>query len=166
MLTVIFHSMLVFRICLEKYAHNLIASGKSNRWNLSGNFVIYTSSNRALACLENVVHRSSEGLNSLFKVMVIQIDDEVQITEIPVNSLPENWHKRASYPLCQKIGNDWYREGKTAVLGVPSSIIPMEKVYIINTRHPDFLNNKIQLLSTEAFVFSPRIKSEDPDIMD
>ncbi|WP_373493542.1 RES family NAD+ phosphorylase [Aquiflexum sp.] len=155
--------MLVFRICLEKYAYNLIASGKSNRWNSSGNFVIYTSSNRALACLENVVHRSSEGLNSLFKVMVIQIDDEVQTTDIPEESLPENWHKKASYSLCQKIGDDWYREGKTAVLAVPSSIIPKEKVYIINTRHPYFLNNKIRLISIEDFVFSPRIKSENPD---
>lgn len=158
--------MRVFRICLEKYAHDLIASGKPNRWNASGNFVIYTSSSRALACLENVVHRSSEGLNSLFRVMEIQIDDEIGITKIPLDSLPENWYKKASYPLCQKIGNDWYRDGKTAVLEVPSSIIPKEKVYIINTRHPDFLNNKIQLIATEEFVFSPRINSENPDILD
>ena len=158
--------MLVFRICLEKYAYDLIASGRSNRWNSSGNFVIYTSSNRALAFLENVVHRSSEGLSSLFKVMEIQIDDSVQITEIPLKSLPENWHKKASYSLCQKIGDEWYREGKTAVLEVPSSIIPKEKVYIINTRHPDFLNNKIRLISSEDFVFSPRIKSEYPDKLD
>ncbi len=158
--------MQVFRICLEKYAHDLIASGKPNRWNVSGNFVIYTSSTRALACLENVVHRISEGLNNLFRVMEIQIDDEIGITKIPFDSLPENWYKKASYPLCQKIGSDWYREGKTPVLEVPSSIIPKEKVYIINTRHTDFLNKKIRLMSTEEFVFSPRIKSENPDILD
>ena len=62
--------MLVYRIVLEKYA-SLYASGVEGRWNSSGAKVLYTASSRALACLENVVHRSGEGLNDLFRTLVM-----------------------------------------------------------------------------------------------
>lgn len=150
--------MLVYRICLAEYANELKASGNASRWNSKGNFVIYAAANRALACLENVVHRSSEGLNHLFKVMVIEIEDSVSVLDISVSSLDKDWHKRISYPYCQKIGDQWYQEDNTAVLSVPSSIIPMEKNYVINCRHKDFISGKIRLIGIEDFVFNPRIK--------
>lgn len=156
--TVISLRMLVYRICLAEYAHELKASGNASRWNSNGNFVIYAAANRALACLENVVHRSSEGLNHLFKVMVIEIEDSVSVLDISVSSLDIDWHKRISYPYCQKIGDKWYHEENTAVLSVPSSIISMEKNYIINCRHEDFIAKKIRLLCTEDFEFNPLIK--------
>jgi RES domain-containing protein len=141
----------------------LSASGNPNRWNSRGNYVIYAASNRALACLENVVHRSGEGLNGRFKVMVIEIDDAVAVEKIAINSLPGNWHRRASYPVCQKIGDAWYYSGKSAVLEVPSAVIMQEKVFLINTNHIDFRENKIRLVNLEEFTFNPRIKSENPD---
>jgi RES domain-containing protein len=155
--------MLVYRICLEIYAVGLYASGNPNRWNSRGNFVIYTASNRSLACLENVVHRSSEGLNGLFKVMVIEIEDTIVVENISIESLPKDWNKRVSYPICQKLGDTWYQAGKTAVLEVPSSLIPKEKVYILNTNHPDFKDGRIRLVGLEDFEFDPRIKSDYPD---
>ena len=50
--------MEIYRICLAKYASELVASGNPGRWNLRGQLVIYAAGSRALACLENVVHRS------------------------------------------------------------------------------------------------------------
>lgn len=158
--------MLVYRICLEIYARSLSASGNPNRWNSSGNYVIYAASNRALACLENVVHRSGEGLNGRFKVMVIEIDDVVAVEKISVKSLPNDWNKRASYPFCQKIGDAWYQSGKSAILEVPSAVITQEKVYLVNTTHLDFKEKKIRLVNLEEFIFNPRIKSENPDKME
>ena len=68
--------MEVYRICLAEYAKGLFASGARGRWNVKGSFVIYTAGSRALACLENVVHRSGEGLQSIFKVLVIHVPDD------------------------------------------------------------------------------------------
>ena len=96
--TGIFLKMLVYRICLAEYANELKAYGNASRWNSKGNFVIYAAANRALACLENVVHRSSEGLSHLFKVMVIEIEDTVAVSDLSVSSLETDWHKRVSYP--------------------------------------------------------------------
>jgi RES domain-containing protein len=151
--------MQVFRISLEKWTNILKASGNKARWSKQGSFVIYTASTRALACLENVVHRSDEGLQQLFKVMVIDIPDEIAIEEIYLEDLEIGWNKynADSYEICQEVGEKWLAEKKCAVLKVPSSIILKECNYLINVQHPDFL--KIKLIEIEDFEFDLRIKS-------
>lgn len=148
--------MKVYRICLAKWATKLTASGYPARWNSKGRFVLYTAGSRALACLENVVHRSSEGLGGRFKVMLIEIPEHLEIEEIKLGDLEEEWFSFESFYYCQSIGNDWIDNGKSAVLKVPSVIVPNESNYIINIQHPDF--NQIKLTSTEDFNFDPRIK--------
>jgi len=148
----------VYRICLAKYAGELFASGVRGRWNIKGSFVIYTAGSRALACLENVVHRSGEGLTDNFRTLVIELPDDLYIENISATELPADWQKIRKYPITQAIGDDWYKRGASAVLRVPSSIIPEEFNYILNTRHSDF--PKIRIKSTEEFFFDPRIKSD------
>jgi len=150
----------VYRICLAKYAGALVASGMRGRWNLKGSFVIYTAGSRALACLENVVHRSGEGLNDQFRTVVIGIPDNIIIESIAPEVLPLNWQLTKSYPVCQSLGSDWYNRQTSAVLKVSSSIIPEEYNYILNTFHPDFQSIKIK--SIEDFFFDPRIKTDLP----
>ena len=60
--------MRVYRITLARFSTNLYASGFVARWNSEGTFVIYTAGSRSLACLENLVHRSGEGLDAGFRV--------------------------------------------------------------------------------------------------
>ncbi|AHJ97741.1 RES domain protein [Hymenobacter swuensis DY53] len=91
--------MLVYRICLAKYADDLFASGYRARWNFKDQFVIYTAATRALACLENVVHRSGEGLTDQFRVLVIEVPDDVLIEEITPTQLPVNWEKASRYAV-------------------------------------------------------------------
>ncbi len=151
--------MEVYRICLEEYSRDLFASGYRARWNTKGNFVIYTAGSRALACLENVVHRSGEGLNKIFRVVVINIPDDILIETINLEDLPDRWFETKSYSLCQVLGNAWYQSKSSAVLRVPSSIIQNEHNYILNTRHPDF--NRIKIVRWEPFEFDPRIKAQE-----
>jgi RES domain-containing protein len=151
----------VYRICVEEYSRDLFASGFRGRWNLKGSFVVYTAGSRALACLENVVHRSGEGLQSLFKVVVIHVPDELTRARISLDQLPAEWHKTKNYPLCQPLGEAWYQSRPSAILEVPSSIIPNEYNFILNTRHPDF--KAIQIIRWENFDFDPRIKARDPE---
>jgi len=147
----------VYRICLAKYAGELVASGNPGRWNLRGQMVIYAAGSRALACLENVVHRSGEGLNSLFKVVCIDIPDTLAVEELSLDQLPAEWASPRSYALCQPLGAEWYSRRSAAVLRVPSSIIAFEHNYVLNTRHPDFA--QLRIIGWEDFAFDPRIKA-------
>lgn len=149
--------MLVYRITKAVYADRLVASGGAARWNERGQFVIYAAATRALACLENVVHRSGEGLSELFRVMVIDLPDVVGIETIHPEELPLDWVDFQQYAICQQLGGEWLRRGRSAVLRVPSALVPAEWNYLINPAHPAF--SHIQLIRTEAFVFDPRIKS-------
>jgi len=149
--------MLVYRITKAVYADRLVASGGAARWNIRGQFVIYTAATRALACLENVVHRSGEGLQDLFRVMVIDIPDNLPLETIEPTTLPTDWFDFHQYIVCQRLGGDWLQRGRSAILRVPSAIIPNEWNYLLNPAHPDF--SRIRLVRTEPFTFDPRIKS-------
>lgn len=150
--------MEVFRISAPRYAQSLTASGVANRWNVAGQYVIYSAATAALACLENVVHRGAEGLQAPFKLMRLAIPDELLIEEVTPALLPPGWQQVASYAQCQAVGSAWYQLRRSAVLKVPSSIIPFEANYLLHTGHSDFA--RIQLTSVEDFVFDARIKQE------
>ncbi len=148
--------MLVYRIVLAKYGRVLAASGKAARWNSNEIRVIYASSSKSLACLENVVHRSKLGLSANFSVLTIEIPDFIRITTVKESSLPKDWQQFACMHLSQEIGDRWVAENEFPVMQVPSAIIPGEFNYLINPAHPDF--SLIKLLKTEPFLFDDRIK--------
>jgi RES domain-containing protein len=149
--------MQVYRITKAQYADRLVASGGAARWNSRGQFVIYTAATRALACLENVVHRSGEGLAGDFRVMVIDVPDDLRVETVMASELPPDWFDFQQYSACQTLGNAWIRGGESAVLRVPSALIADEWNYLLNPAHPDF--HRIQLTRTDPFIFDPRIKS-------
>ena len=146
--------MLLYRIVRKIYAFDLSASGFRSRWNEDGQYVIYTSDSRALACLENLVHRSHSGRHDLFRLMVISVPDDLAILNIAESRLPEDW-KGEFCKRCLQTGSDWYIRNEIPILKVPSTIIPDEWNYILNTKHPDF--TKIILERTEEFVFDERL---------
>lgn len=148
--------MQVFRIGLAKYTYSLSASGRAARWNPNDIEMIYTAGSRSLACLENVVHRNQIGLNQSFKVMTIEIPDDLRILTIEQKKLQADWTEFHNMPLTQKMGEDWIKDAKSPVLKVPSAIINAEYNYLINPLHPDF--KSIKLLKSEIFIFDKRIK--------
>jgi RES domain-containing protein len=150
--------MIVYRISSNRCAGKLQASGIAARWNFAKQKVLYTSESRALACLENVVHRSMSGLSGLFKTQVIEIPDHLKIEIIDEKNLPPRWSKPYKYSVCEEIGASWFVSGNSLVLKVPSVLIPQEHNYIIHTIHPDY--NLIRLLDVEEFNFDPRIKMQ------
>lgn len=150
--------MEVYRITHRKWSGKLTAPGFPARWNSAGIFMIYTACSRSLACLESVVHRGSSDFVIPFILMEITIPDELEILEISVSDLPEDWNKSGNpgYRICQPFGDKWIIESKTAILKVPSAIIIKENNFLINPNHPDF--KKISIKSEEPFIFDNRIK--------
>jgi len=147
--------MIVYRITTEKWANQLHASGYAARWNSKGNFVIYTASTRALACLENLVHRSGEGLNRIFKTVEIDIPGSLTIQNVLRTQLKDDWTKRENYFQTRTIGDEWLKEKKSPILRVPSAIIPEEHNYLINPEHPGF--QKISIKRISDFLFDNRL---------
>ena len=146
--------MIVYRITTEQWSKKLSASGYAARWNPRGSFMIYTAESRSLACLENLVHRSGEGNNALYKVMLIEIPDNLSVETLELRSLKKDWYTIDNYSYCQAKGTEWLNDQRTVVLQVPSVIIKQEHNYLVNPNHPDFI--KMKLRGTEDFDFDKR----------
>jgi hypothetical protein len=58
------------------------------------------------------------------------------------------------------VGTDWVARNSTAVLAVPSAIIPAEMNYLINPAHRDF--GRIAIGIPEPFAFDPRLRQPPP----
>ena len=147
--------MKVFRIVLAKFAE-LTASGREGRWFSEGRFAIYTSENRALACLENVVHRDSVNLQQRYKVLSIDIPDNLKIIDIIEKHQIKDVDLLKNTTFCRKLGDDWYASLESCVLKVPSVIIKDESNFLLNTKHLDF--TQIKITEIEDFSFDSRIK--------
>lgn len=148
--------MEIYRITLAKWANSLVASGRAARWNSADRFMIYTASSRALACLENVVHRTGRGLQADFRTICINVPYMLPIQTIELGTLPTNWDDYEQYSYCQQQGDAWLVARKSAILRVPSAIVPAEYNYLLNPQHPDFAF--IEITAVEPFRFDSRIK--------
>jgi RES domain-containing protein len=113
----------------------------SGRWSPKGLRVVYTASSLALATLELFVHLESDRIPLV--AIRAEIPDNLPIESVNIDNLPKNWQEATAYPQLQPLGKQWLQNRSTAILQIPSAIVPVESNYLINPEHPDCL--KIQL---------------------
>lgn len=152
--------MNTYRIGQTKYARDRKGSGVDGRWNLWGQYVIYTGGSLALSCLEKLAHTPGTSLYSGdFSVTIFEVPERLEIKEITISQLTKinpHWTKVINYPITQKIGHSWLKEQESAVLKVPSAIIDLEYNYLFNPNHADF--DKIKITGVNKFTFDSRLK--------
>ena len=156
--------MIVYRIEREKYLDTTLqgvgaASTEGYRWNSLYTYLVYTSDSRALAILEVSVHLDfSADLPTDRFYIEIDIPDDIEILELSIHELPENWDFKPPILETQYIGDDFVLQKDAAVLKVPSSIVPTEFNYLINPNHPD--SARIKVVSTQKLQFDNRFKQK------
>jgi RES domain-containing protein len=123
------------------------------RWNSPGVTVVYASESRALAALENLVHLNPP---VTFQYVAIPVEfDGSWVETIARRALPADWTDEPPPPSTKAIGDLWVNEGRSAVLVVPSVIVPGEANFLLNPGHRDF--RKIRIGKAERFAFDPRL---------
>lgn len=144
-----------WRIVKEKHAATAFSGEGARlfggRWNSPGVSLVYTSSTQALAALESLVHLNPP---VLFKYVAIPLEFDSALVERPP-ALPATWAEQPAPPSTQALGDQWARESRSAVLQLPSVIIPLESNYLLNPAHPDF--RKIVIGKPVPFAFDPRL---------
>ena len=144
-----------WRIVKERHAATAFDGEGSRlyggRWNSQGTRVVYTSGSQALAVLESLVHLNPP---VAFRYVAIPIEFDDGLVTLPT-ALPANWTEAPPPPSAQEIGDLWVREGRSAVLEIPSVIIPTEPNYLLNPAHPDF--QRLRIGRPIPFAFDPRL---------
>lgn len=144
--------MRVVRLCKRKYG-TLDGKGAAitgARWNSPGHAVAYTASCGALAVAEYLVHLGT--LPTYLVLMLIEIPDTLAIERVP--SVP------ADVATSRQIGDEWLDSKSTAVLEVPSVLVPRQKNFLINPKHK--LSGSIKVLEINPFAFDSRLLSAIP----
>lgn len=123
------------------------------RWNSSGTPMIYTAQSQSLAVLEVLVQLESPEPLKRYLFFEVAIDVSC-MGELDLSTLPRNWKADPVPPRVQAIGDDWVAGGRSAVLRVPSALLPGESNFLLNPRHPDF--RKLRIGKALPFQFDPR----------
>jgi len=107
------------------------------RWNSPGVAIVYTAESQSLAALEMVVHLDSPELLRSYVVVEVGIDESM-VAKVERIQLPRNWRADPPPRKVREIGDAWAAAGASAVLQVPSAILPAEHNFLLNPRHRDF----------------------------
>lgn len=138
--------MQAWRIVHEDYAATAFngegARMTGGRWNSEGIPMVYTAGTLSLALLEIIVHLEIKSALKYFKAIPIQFD-ESWIQFVSTETLPITWNNTPPSFMTQAIGDEWVRQSASAILCVPSAVVPNEQNILLNPLHPEFQNIEI-----------------------
>jgi len=103
---------------------------------------VYASESRALATLEVLAGLQTNTPLSGYVLIPAEFDDALVVT-IELEELPAKWRQNPPPSSTQRMGDRWIADGESAVLRVPSALVPKEWNYVFNPRHPDFRSVKV-----------------------
>jgi RES domain-containing protein len=109
----------------------------SGRWHTRGKRVVYCAQNPAAALLEILVHFEIEirDLPARYRLLKIEVPDDVRIERVTFGELPGDWSERTD--VTRAIGDTWLARGSTALLSVPSAIVPETFNVLLNPAQQD-----------------------------
>ncbi len=157
--------MRVWRICKAEHAATAFSGEGAllypGRWHHAGTPVVYGSESRALAALEQLVHLHRNRLPKSFVCFGAEIPDDLAVTRVRSRDLPAGWRRQPGPPELRDLGTRWAEAGETAVLQVPSAVVPGEHNFLLDPRHPGF--GRIRVLGPEPFAFDERLTGRRGD---
>jgi RES domain-containing protein len=120
-------------------------SGKSasvapGRWNAAGELVMYAAPTIAMAVLETAAHiMTRKGLPLNKFLVAVDIPDDLWSARMVITAAtaPPGWDAIPAGQPSIDHGSKWYQLGISALMEVPSAIVPEESCVLINCQHPE-----------------------------
>ncbi len=123
----------------------------SARWHSKGHRIVYLSSSPSSALLEILVHLEIEEdhLPRFYKLLEIQVPEDIRVEKIENwIKLPKDWRKRPA--LTRALGDEWLERKSSALLQVPSALVPHTDNFLLNPLHVDAAKLKILSVSRQG----------------
>jgi RES domain-containing protein len=122
----------------------------SNRWNTVGRPIVYAADHPASALNEMLVSFDIEDMPDSFQLLKIIIPTSVKIQK---HNPKLGWN--IDTDLTRSVGDNWLRSNRSAVLRVPSAIMPHSFNYLINPMHNDA--KKIRIVRSQYIALDKRL---------
>ena len=148
-----------WRIVKEKHASTAFSGEGARifegRWNSAGVRMVYCSENLALAALEILAHTRPVTMRDKFRAFRVSWDEAIMVIN-DLKKLPKGWNFQPPTAASKNIGDEWIKSGRSAILALPSVLVPLERTFLLNPKHPDFRGIKVKDVGN--FVLDPRLK--------
>lgn len=113
------------------------AARSPGRWDDTGERVVYCAQTISLAVLETAAHIDDAGLPLNKYLIQIDIPEPVWGAReiLSVAALGPTWAAIPAGHDSVRAGSEWFRSGRSALLLVPSVIVPEESAVLVNAIH-------------------------------
>ena len=137
--------MRVWRIATDTPAYTaddlrgLGAKTTGGRWNRAGSPVVYCAESISLAAMETLVHLGAGGLPLNRYLVSVEIPEAIWLRRqiLPLQTAPVGWDALPTGKVSLDYGDAWLNLQASALLIVPSIVVPEECNILINPQHPD-----------------------------
>lgn len=150
--------MRLWRIASERY-DSLDGEGArlaGGRWNSPGRAVVYLSAHASLAVLEKLVWTDPDDVPDDLVLFEIDAPDGMSCIRVETPMLLDSWTEPGCAE-CVELGDDWLRSASTALLGIPSAVVPEEENVLLNSAHEEA--PLVRVIGRRPFRFDLRLLS-------
>ena len=124
------------------------------RWNSPGRAVIYGSLSYACCMLELLAHANIGRVPGGHRFVSADVPEHLPVVRFDDAALPQGWDSEG-LSIARAFGDQWLREGRSAVMLVPSVVARLEWNVVINPAHADAQH--IRVSDTRPVVWDQRL---------
>lgn len=125
----------------------------AGRWHSRGKRIVYLADHPANALLEMLVHLDRDIVPTTYRLLKVAVPEAVAIEDINEGLLPSDW--RSHPAITRELGDRWLDHSLSALLRVPSVIVPSAWNFLLNPAHPDAA--KVAIDEVVNAPFDPRL---------
>lgn len=139
----------------ETAFHGAGAKNDPGRWNFQGTPIVYAAGSASLAVLEVLVRIDPSGFPADFVFIPAGLGESA-VETLPAGSLPADWRALPRPVSTRSLGTAWAQSRRSVALAVPSAVLPLETVYLLNPEHPAFAS--VTIGRPIPFSLDPRLR--------
>jgi RES domain-containing protein len=158
--------MILWRI--SNYADLLGIGGMeaSARWHTAGRPIVYLAESPSSALLEILVHLETDEDDrpDTYQILKVEAPDDITVKRVSMTSLSSDWKNNEE--VTREIGDAWLEKSESALMRVPSVIMPETYNWLLNPRHADA--KKVIILRRSIFTirgFSKADRGFNPSML-
>ena len=125
----------------------------AGRWHSRGKRIVYVADHPANALLEMLVHLDRDIIPTTYRLLRVAIPETIAIEHIGDGMLPSDWRNHPA--ITRALGDVWLDKASSALLRVPSVIVPSAWNFLLNPAHPDAA--KVAIKQVVEAPFDPRL---------
>jgi RES domain-containing protein len=105
------------------------------RWHTRGRQIVYLADHPANALLEILVHVDRDLLPATYRLLRVIVPETTAIEAVGADTLAADWQDQPA--TTRDIGDQWLDRSSSALLQVPSVIVPLARNFLLNPAHTD-----------------------------